>query len=1406
MNPSAIPETALEEIWRTAEEIGTTQKQSQVNGLELENEDGNYMEVTKDVSLAKKGKNLKARECRINKFRNIRAHQENELQENAEMEVKDRIKTAMRVAREVTGESQRRLKEGFQHMKEVSEIGRKELAKSKENRQHAVQHLKNNINKSRGALAKNSEKIREEKKLLEKLQKEEFDKILSDGQNPYEVYRKREIQKGHEKDIAKIKENIEQQEADLAVRIFKEEEVEFQNKTKEEQHRAAVQRFQRDMGILSKQEKVQEYLLSHTMSKTSVLNPTGGNEEVFSSEFSTAKTRAFGTGKAKSGKFLVEKFSEKYPDARSIPELLPRGKEVQGDASSKRTTKGSPDLENDDLVYAVPEFQATWKEKGKKSTSKDENSLRKVNLTVFEQDSLRRAKEKHKASMTQPQVVSGRKFEGNTFSTSPMVVFFKDFEVGKTHTTKVTLTNVSLGRATFKVLEIPLEFRTLFDIEYKLPGFVSPGMTSDVMVKFTPQVEKDLDTCIPLMSDSGPISIPVVCRTKKAVLELSSETIDFGAVTLGEGFQKSLTLKNHGCLDVALDVRFSNEKHGDVAIGFSNEQLNEESGLSVLKHEAGFTVGPVAKFLKGFESVKISLHYQAVREGDFSTDLILESRAVNSPSYEVPSECIHLFATGNPLPVSIERKTLDFGCCVFGEHYRDELVVRNSGKVAMKLRLMKRQAASEFFDFSPDMGFCQPGEDCIFHIDFRPQETILQNLSKFQIGDENGSMEIPMKVQVTNQALPLEFVLKFSVTTGDLVFEPPAIDFGDCILNEQAAATLTIRNNSALPHQFGFPSLPKGVRMNNRFGTILPFNSFTIEVFYQPSTPHKRSFSLKCQTLMDRTFAVPCIARGLATDLVFSHNHIQMPSTAVGDVSTSTTVLRNVGVAAKKWQLVVSQDSNLALSPAAGVLAADESVGIQVDHAPVSVHEQCPEPNVDATPEQSNDDQQDQQEGELEPKLEQDGNARSSGVAADVFPDVQTWKIPCMYSNEGEEIQKMQAIQLQISTCTVDEELKLEGGDVSTLSKSNYTTDFGSVSVGDHATHTVIVKNVGDCSAELKMEPLDPHGSFRIVNALRTIEAGQCLKLSLQFWPTASEPCQEILVLGTERSRLRLKLQGQGFSPEIKVTPEEILEGGLDMGHLSPLCQSERCIQLFNPREFPVRFSVGPKASKKTAEDGSRLVFTCRPSEGTLEPDESREVKVIFSPLSQGPAYVDDIEVKPAGQEFGTSIPVKGYCWSSGAFIVGADDPRQGKIDQEITSDGLHYKLHLKETVRCGETAAGVIRVGSLKNEKEKTGSPAELVFSSPDPQLLSQGWTVDTLKIQASAGDLKPVTFKFTAPDAAFNNTISRLHYPQLVSFDLVGMLKGGTPTLPFAEGVRIKITVSVMFDPRPTEKEETV
>ncbi len=65
-----------------------------------------------------------------------------------------------------------------------------------------------------------------------------------------------------------------------------------------------------------------------------------------------------------------------------------------------------------------------------------------------------------------------------------------------THThTQITLTNASLSFNTFKLLDLPDTVKDFFEITYKHPGALSPGMTCQLNIRLV-SLNHTLATCI----------------------------------------------------------------------------------------------------------------------------------------------------------------------------------------------------------------------------------------------------------------------------------------------------------------------------------------------------------------------------------------------------------------------------------------------------------------------------------------------------------------------------------------------------------------------------------------------------------------------------------------------------------------------------------------------------------------------------------------------------------------------------------------------------------------------------------------------------------------------------------------------------------------------------------------------
>ncbi len=61
-------------------------------------------------------------------------------------------------------------------------------------------------------------------------------------------------------------------------------------------------------------------------------------------------------------------------------------------------------------------------------------------------------------------------------------------------------------------------------------GRMSAGMVCPITIRFTPQLNEDINDVFPILTETGPINIPLVCTSKKAIVGIEQTTIDFGKV------------------------------------------------------------------------------------------------------------------------------------------------------------------------------------------------------------------------------------------------------------------------------------------------------------------------------------------------------------------------------------------------------------------------------------------------------------------------------------------------------------------------------------------------------------------------------------------------------------------------------------------------------------------------------------------------------------------------------------------------------------------------------------------------------------------------------------------------------------------------------------------------------------
>ena len=84
---------------------------------------------------------------------------------------------------------------------------------------------------------------------------------------------------------------------------------------------------------------------------------------------------------------------------------------------------------------------------------------------------------------------------------------------------------------------------------------MSAGLSTTITVTFTPQLNEDINSVFPILSETGRIDIPLVCTCKKALVDVEDPHIDFGEVIYGEQNTQYLKIRNEGALPTKIYVK-----------------------------------------------------------------------------------------------------------------------------------------------------------------------------------------------------------------------------------------------------------------------------------------------------------------------------------------------------------------------------------------------------------------------------------------------------------------------------------------------------------------------------------------------------------------------------------------------------------------------------------------------------------------------------------------------------------------------------------------------------------------------------------------------------------------------------------------------------------------------------------
>eukprot|EP01012_Entosiphon_sulcatum_P037744 TRINITY_DN4860_c0_g1_i1.p1 TRINITY_DN4860_c0_g1~~TRINITY_DN4860_c0_g1_i1.p1 ORF type:complete len:1211 (+),score=201.12 TRINITY_DN4860_c0_g1_i1:54-3686(+) len=545
----------------------------------------------------------------------------------------------------------------------------------------------------------------------------------------------------------------------------------------------------------------------------------------------------------------------------------------------------------------------------------------------LEQQYMAKARERQAANIIQKQIVWRKEFQGEAFLPSPAVIRFDDFEVGKVYSQKFRLTNISYTFNSFKLLPLPDSVRDFFELSYTLMGAMSAGMSCTITVNFTPKINADIATEIPVLAKTGPLGIPLVCTTKKVAIELSprNRRITFGQVALAESSTMIFTVANRGALDTTFDIV------GD-AVALLTEsdpdqgQDAQQRGLLTIKPALLEDIHLPAR---GEVKIALTFHPAAVCTLDSFLCLRFADR-------QTPDVTVFLVGQGIDVPVFVDKRSvLDFHCCYIGCLYRDVLELRNRGKTSMRCRPVAPPEIRNCIDFVPKVGFIQPESLLQFQIKFRPTKELLRALGPFRdAGSEEFS--VPIRVEVADQTMPVTFTLRVTLTTSSLLFEPTSLDFGACSTDEGVRLPLRVTNQSLLEQRVGFIALPPEVSVSPDFGfaTMLPKETLVMDICFRPTQATEYKLNLRLKTDCNDDYVLPIHGVGKQAPLYFTEPVVKLPVTAIGDRSMVGLLVRNRTKTHQVFEFEVPQRSGIQLFPLCADVAPGGSEPITITFTP----------------------------------------------------------------------------------------------------------------------------------------------------------------------------------------------------------------------------------------------------------------------------------------------------------------------------------------------------------------------------------------------------------------------------------------------------------------------------------------
>ncbi|XP_043355849.1 cilia- and flagella-associated protein 74 isoform X5 [Dermochelys coriacea] len=635
--------------------------------------------------------------------------------------------------------------------------------------------------------------------------------------------------------------------------------------------------------------------------------------------------------------------------------------------------------ENDDeeasQTLAEPEFTGLWSQEcNLYKMPKDETDPKPLGASKMERKIFTENLEKLRSGIIRKQVVSGHEFKGCPFYSKPSLIHFKDFDVGKTYKKKIILINASYSVNFCKLVGVSEHLKDFINIHFDPPGQMSAGISCEVVVTFKPMINEVLEGKVTFLAQNGSFSIPLKCTTKRCVLALDKELIDFGTHVVGETISRTIILTNHGALGTRFKLQTSTGDNGTCTTtaksslermvspaldGITSGEKASSSPVESSIYENKEQVYPVhteevTLHISLPESQKTesnlgSSHIEQFSQDALITEADLETENAQSPAESPPEEepieiTLGKVTEGEIGPFSSIKLQIIFTPCVPGD-VRAEFEITFDNPNCKPLHFCVIGVSVDVPVWVPnpnvDLKICMYDrlyQDCII---IRSRAKAALRL-KFEVCKElSNHMELLPKTGYIQAQSSFSVQLKF------LPRHSLPEDAGKYFDTE--TRVLEVPMTIKIADKF------VEIQPSDGFGTLLPLESLNLDIIFKANKAKEYSFELTCKSEINRQFKLSCKAIGVHPPLELSHSLVKFAATALNDVSTATLYVINAHVSLNRFthtvprigkgeiapvgptsfEFLVPEDSPVTIMPSVGTVLPGKKCLIQVYFRPV---------------------------------------------------------------------------------------------------------------------------------------------------------------------------------------------------------------------------------------------------------------------------------------------------------------------------------------------------------------------------------------------------------------------------------------------------------------------------------------